>query len=121
MSVQRSKLKAQDLLSKGSSSSSTAIHKEEGELEEESKGGWRWWEWSSLTMLLVVTTSSTCKSVTGEGSGFRGARGTRGKPGVRVLDAMYLGEICEDPGPSDGVRVERGDKEGGVWPKPVAI
>ena len=41
------------------------------------------------------------------------AKGIGGKPGIRVCDATYSGEMCEDPEPSDGVRVERGDKKGG--------
>jgi hypothetical protein len=64
-------------------------------------------------MSLVATTSSTCKRVTREGSGFRGARGTGGKPSIRVLDSTNLEDTCEDPGPTEGIRVERGDKRGG--------
>jgi hypothetical protein len=113
VSIQGLKLEAWDLLTEESSSSLTAIPKEEGKSEEESEGGGWWQEWSSQTMSLVVTVSLTCKRVTGERSGFRGARGTGGKPGIGVYDATYLGETSEDPRPNDGVRAERGDKEGG--------
>jgi hypothetical protein len=66
-------------------------------------------------MSLVATTSLTCESVTREGSGFRGVRGTRGKPSIGVLNATYTGETYEDLGPSDGVMVERGDGQS-WWP-----
>jgi hypothetical protein len=71
-------------------------------------------------MSLVATTSSTCKRVTGEGSGFRGAKGTGGKPGVGVHDSTNSGDTPEDPGPAEGVRVERGEEWVGGWPKPQA-
>jgi hypothetical protein len=65
-------------------------------------------------MSLVTTTSLTCERVTGEGSGFRGAKGTGGTPGVGVHDSMNSGNMPEDPGPTEGVRAERGDRlEGG--------
>jgi hypothetical protein len=113
ITITGSKLEAWDLLIEGSSSTLTAILEKEDKSEEESEGGGRWWEWSSQTISLVATTSLTCERVTGEGSGFRGARGTGGKPSVRVLDSTNSGDTCEDPGPVEGVRAERGDKEGG--------
>ena len=67
----------------------------------------------SWTILLVARTSSTCERVTGEGSGFRGVNGIGGKPGIRVCDATNLGDTCEDLRLFEGVRAERGDKEGG--------
>jgi hypothetical protein len=86
---------------------------QEGKLEEESEGeGW-WQEWSSWTMSLIATTSSTCESVTGEGSGFKGARGTGGKPSIGVLNSTNSGDMSEDPGHVEGVMAERGDKRGG--------
>jgi hypothetical protein len=59
-------------------------------------------------MSLVATTSSTCKRVTREGSGFRGARGTGGKPSIRVLGSTNLGDTCEDPGPTEGGKGGKG-------------
>jgi hypothetical protein len=64
-------------------------------------------------MSLIATTSSTCERVTGEGSGFRGAMGTGGKPGIGVRDSTNSGDTYEDPGPVEGVRAERGDRLGG--------
>jgi hypothetical protein len=64
-------------------------------------------------MSLIATTSSTCERATGEGSGFRGAKGTGGKPGIGVLNSMNSGDMPEDPGPMEGVRAERGDKRAG--------
>jgi hypothetical protein len=64
-------------------------------------------------MSLVVITSSTCERVTGEGSGFRGAKGTGGKPSVGVHDSTNSGDTPEDPVPAEGVRAERGDRLGG--------
>jgi hypothetical protein len=61
----------------------------------------------------MVRTSSTCKSVTGEGSGFRGASGTGGKPDVGVQDSINSGDTCEDPAPREGGKAERGESEGG--------
>jgi hypothetical protein len=66
----------------------------------------------SWTMLLVATTSSTWERVTGKGSGFSGARGTRGKPSIGVHDSMNFGETPESPSP-EGVRAERGEQRGG--------
>jgi hypothetical protein len=63
-------------------------------------------------MLLVATISLTCERVTREGSGFRGANGTKGKPSIGVHNSTNLGETPEDP-EANGVRVERGDKRGG--------
>jgi hypothetical protein len=60
----------------------------------------------------MARMSSTCKSVTEEGSGFRGTNGTEGKPSIRVHDFTNSGKTCEDPRPSDGVRAKRGNKEG---------
>jgi hypothetical protein len=110
--VQGLKLEARDQMTE-ESSTSIAISQEEGELEEESKGGGWWREWSSQTMSLIATTSSTCERVTGEGSGFREAMGTRGKPGVGVCDSTNSGDMCEDPRPAEGVMAERGDRLGG--------
>jgi hypothetical protein len=112
VSVQGSKLKARDQMTK-ESLTSIAISEEEGESVEEIEGGVWWQDWSSWTMLLIAITSSTCERVTGEGSGFRGAMGTGGKPGVRVCDSMNSGDTCEDPGPAEGVRAERGERLGG--------
>jgi hypothetical protein len=106
---------AWDWVGEGSASSSIAISKEGGEEGVESRAGGRWQEWISRIKLLVVSTSSTCKSVTGEGSGFRGANSTGGKPGVSVQDSTNSGEMCEDPAPWEGGRVERGECDrGGV-------
>jgi hypothetical protein len=94
------KLKAWDIQSKELFSTSTAINEDNGELEDESEGeGW-WQEARSQTITLVVRVPSTCKSVTGEGSGFRGASSTGGKPGVRVHNSTNSGDMCEDPGPN---------------------
>jgi hypothetical protein len=112
VSVQGSKLKARDQMTK-ESLTSIAISEEEGESVEEIEGGVWWRDWSSWTMLLIAITSSTCERVTREGSGFRGAMGTGGKPGVRVCDSMNSGDTCEDPGPAEGVRAERGERLGG--------
>jgi hypothetical protein len=60
-----------------------------------------------------MRTSSTCKSITKERSGFRGANGIGGKPGIGVRDSMNSGETCKDPTPRDGVRAERGNNKGG--------
>jgi hypothetical protein len=66
-------------------------------------------------MLLVARASSTCKSITGEGSGFRGANGTGGSPDIEVQDSTISGETCEDPAPWEGGRVKRGESDrGGV-------
>jgi hypothetical protein len=97
----------------GVPSTSTTIEEDDGELEEAHKEGDRWWGAKSWTISLVARTSSTCKRVTGEGSGFRGAIGTGGKPGVRVSDAMNSGDMCKDPGLFKGVRAERGERVGG--------
>jgi hypothetical protein len=64
-------------------------------------------------MLLVTRASSTCESVTREGSGFRGANGTGGSPGIGVQDSTILGETCEDPASWEGGRAERGESDGG--------
>ena len=61
----------------------------------------------------MARTSSTCDRVTEEGSGFRGAIGSGGKPGIEVQDSMNSGEICEDPVPRKGGKAKRGDSEGG--------
>ena len=74
----------QDWVGEGSALTSTAISKEGGKDGAESGAGGRWREWISQTMSLVARTSSTCESVTGEGSGFRGANSTGGGPGVGV-------------------------------------
>jgi hypothetical protein len=107
----------------GVPSTSTTIKEDDGELEEAHKEGDRWWGAKSWTISLVARTSSTCKRVTGEGSGFRGAIGTGGKPGVGVSDAMNSGDMCEDPGLFEGVRAERGERVGGgvaIWqPGPI--
>jgi hypothetical protein len=112
VSIQGSKLEAGDRVTK-ESSVSIAISEEEGKSDEASEGGGWWREWSSRTMSLVATTSSTCERVTREGSGFRGAMGTGGKPSVRVHDSTNSGDKCEDPGPTEGVRAERGVRLGG--------
>jgi hypothetical protein len=112
VSVQGSKLEARDWMTE-ESSTSIAISEEEGESKEEIEGGGWWWDWRSWTMSLVATTSSTCERVTREGSGFRGAMGTGGKPGVGVHNSMNSGDTCEDPGPAEGVRAERGERLGG--------
>jgi hypothetical protein len=76
---------AWDWAGEGSATSaSTAISEEGGETDGESRGEGGWQELISWTKLLVVRMSSTCESVTGEGSGFRGANGTGGGLGVRV-------------------------------------
>jgi hypothetical protein len=112
VSVQGSKLKVRDWMTE-EASTSIAISKEEGESEEENEGGGGWRDWRSQTMLDVVTMSSTCERVTGEGSGFRGAKGTRGKPSVRVLDSTNSGDTPEDPRPAEGVKGGRGERRGG--------
>jgi hypothetical protein len=62
-------------------------------------------------MSLVARTSSTCESVTGEGSGFKGANGTGGSPGVGVRDTMNSGEMTEDPASCGRGWVRRGESE----------
>jgi hypothetical protein len=86
-SIHGLKLEAWDLLSKGTSSMTTAIDEDEEELEEVSEGEEWWWDMRSWTISLVVRTSLTWESVTREGSGYRGAIGTGGKPGVGVWDS----------------------------------
>jgi hypothetical protein len=112
VSVQGLKLEARDRMTE-EASTSIAISEEEGESEEENEGGGGWQDWRSRTMLDVVTMSSTCERVTGEGSGFRGARGTGGKPSVGVLDSTNSGDTPEDPGPAEGVKGGRGERRGG--------
>jgi hypothetical protein len=112
-SIHGSKLEVWDLLSKGTSSMSTTIDEDKGELKEVSKGEEWWQDTRSQTISLVARTTSTCESVTGEGSGFRGANGSGGKPGVRVQDSTNLGETCEDPAPRKGGKAERGESKGG--------
>jgi hypothetical protein len=62
-------------------------------------------------MLLIARMSSTCESVTGEGSGLKGANGTGGNPGIRVQDSTNSGEITEDPAPWGRGWVGRGESE----------
>jgi hypothetical protein len=48
-----------------------------------------------------------------EGKWIQRANDTGGKPGIGVRDFTNSGETCEDPGPNDEVRAERGDRKGG--------
>jgi hypothetical protein len=61
--------------------------------------------------------SSTYKSTTGKGSGFKGASSIRNDPNVKVHNCTNLGNIYEDPKHGNGVRVKRGERgvrEGGA-------
>jgi hypothetical protein len=64
---------------------------------------------SSRTMSLVATTSSTCKSITGEGRGFSGASGTRGGWGIGVHKTTNSGETWEGSAAWERGRGERGE------------
>jgi hypothetical protein len=109
----------QDWVGEGSASTSTAISKEGGKEGAESGAGGRWQELISWTMSLVVRMSSTCESVTGEGSGFRGANSTGGGPSVGVRESTNLGETYKDPTPWGRGWVRRGEsKERGEEAQP---
>jgi hypothetical protein len=60
-------------------------------------------------MSLIVTTSSTCKSITGEGRGFSGASGTRGGWGIGVRETTNSGETWEGSASLERGRGERGE------------
>jgi hypothetical protein len=62
-------------------------------------------------MSLIARTSSTCESITGEGSGFRGANGTGGNPGIGVQETTNSGETKGDPAPWGRGWVRWGDSE----------
>jgi hypothetical protein len=95
------------------SSTSTAIKEDDGESEDAHEEGGRWQETRSQTISLVARMSSTCERVTGEGSGFRGAIGTGGKPSIGVHEATNSGDTCEDPRLLEGVRAKKGERAGG--------
>jgi hypothetical protein len=72
-------------------------------------------------MSLVATTSSTCKRVTGEGSGFRGARALGENPALGSLIPQARGTCLKTLGLQRGSGWKGGIKGEGGCLKPVAI